>query len=286
MKICRFDDNRLGIVEGAEVLDVTQATQVIPSQRWPLPTYDLLVANWPAVKEEIARIRATVPRLNLSAVSLLSPIANPNKIIGIAGNRKNRDSDVIDFGPAVELNNTRRESDPPRFFLKANSALCGPSEGIALRFLERRTDPEAEFTCIIGKKGTNISIDNAMSYVFGYTIGNDMSLRGGEPPSTRKSIDTYAMIGPWVVTPDELPDPGNVGFTLHVNGAIRQQSNTNNMQFGIAEIISHVSLFFTLYPGDVIMAGSPLGFDPVRPGDELVAEFEHIGKMSFVVRAQ
>ena len=103
---------------------------------------------------------------------------------------------MIDFGPGVELNNTRRESDPPRFFLKANSALCGPSDGIALRFLERRTDPEAEFTCIIGKKGTDIPLEKAMDYVFGYTIGNDMSLRGGEPPSTRKSIDTYAMIGP------------------------------------------------------------------------------------------
>ena len=87
------------------------------------------------------------------------------------------------------------------------------------------------------------------------------------------------------MTPDEVPDPGNVGFTLHVNGKIRQQSNTNNMQFGIAEIISHVSQFMTLYPGDVIMAGSPLGFDPVRPGDQLIAEFDHIGKMSFAIRA-
>ncbi len=285
MRICRFNDNRLGIIEGDEIFDVTEATQVIPPQRWPLPPYDLLVAHWPAVKEEIARLKSKAARLKVSDASLLSPIANPNKIIGIAGNRKNRDSDVIDFGPGVEHNNTRRESDPPRFFLKANSALCGPSDGIGLRFLDRRTDPEAEFTCIIGKKGTDIPIDQAMDYVFGYTIGNDMSLRGSEPPSTRKSIDTYAMIGPWIVTPDEVPDPGNVGFTLHVNGKLRQESNTNNMQFGIAEIISHVSLFFTLYPGDVIMAGSPLGFDAVRPGDQLVAEFDHIGKMSFAIRA-
>lgn len=285
MKICRFNDQRLGIVEGDDVIDVTEATRVIPAQRWPLPAYDLLIAHWPAVNEEISRIRAKAPRLKLASVALLSPIANPNKIIGVAGNRKNRDSDVIDFGPGIVHNNTRREADPPRFFLKANSALCGPSDGVALRFLERRTDPEAEFTAIIGKQGTDIPLDKALDYVFGYCIGNDQSLRGSEPPSTRKSIDTYAMVGPWIVTPEHVPDPGNVAYSLHVNGKIRQQSNTSNMQFGIAEIIAHVSMFFTLYPGDVIMAGSPLGFDAVHPGDELVADFQYIGKMSFSVRA-
>lgn len=285
MKICRFNDRRLGIVEGDEVIDVTEATGVIPHQKWPLPNYDLLVAHWPAVVDAIARIRGKARRLELSGVRLLSPVANPNKIIGIAGNRKNKDSEVIDFGPGVALNNTRRESDPPRFFLKANSALCGPSDGVALRFPERRTDPEAEFTCIIGRQGTDIPLEKAMDYVFGYTIGNDMSLRGNEPPSARKSIDTFAMIGPWIVTPDEVPDPGNVAFSLHVNGRLLQHSNTCNMQFGIAEIIAHVSLFFTLHPGDIIMAGTPLGFDPVQPGDKLEAEFQYIGRLAFAVRA-
>ena len=169
-------------------------------------------------------------------------------------------------------------------FLKANSALVGCSAGVALRFLDRRTDPEAEFTYVIGKQGTDIPYEKALDYVFGYTIGIDMSLRGSEPPSTRKSIDSYAMVGPWIVTPDEVPDPGNVGFTLTVNGQVLQRSNTNNMQFGVADIISHASKFFTLYPGDIIMAGTPLGFDPSRPGDKLIAEFDHIGKMKFSIR--
>ena len=284
MKICRFDDNRLGIVEGDEILDVTEATRVLPKIGWPFPNYDLLIANWPAVQAEIARIRGSATRKPVAQVHLHSPVANPNKIIGMAGNRKNRDSDVIDFGPGVELNNTRREADPPRMFLKANSAMCGCSDGTALRFLDRRTDPEAEFTYVIGKQGTDIPPEKVMDYVFGYTIGIDMSLRGSEPPSTRKSIDGYAMVGPWIVTPDELPDPDNIDFTLTVNGELRQKSNTNNMEFGVVAIISHLSKFFTLYPGDIIMAGSPLGFDPVRPGDKLVAEFEHIGKMPFVIR--
>jgi 2,4-diketo-3-deoxy-L-fuconate hydrolase len=285
MKICRFDDQRLGVVEGDTVLDVTDAVKVLPPLRWPLPCYDVFIANWPSILKEIDSLKAKAPRRPLSEVRLLSPIANPNKIIGIAGNRKNRDSEVIDFGPGIELNNTRREADPPRMFLKANSALCGCAAGVALRFLDRRTDPEAEFTYVIGKQGTDIPYERAMDYVFGYTIGIDMSLRGSEPPSTRKSIDTYAMVGPWIVTPDEVPDPNNVGFTLTVNGKILQKSNTSNMQFGVAEIISHASKFFTLYPGDIIMAGTPLGFDPSKPGDKLVAEFEHIGKMPFEIHA-
>ena len=284
MKICRFDDNRLGIVEGDQILDVTEATRVLPKVGWPFPNYDLLIANWPAVKVEIDRIKGSASRKPVAQAHLHSPVANPNKIIGMAGNRKNRDSDVIDFGPGVELNNTRREADPPRMFLKANSAMCGCSDGTALRFLDRRTDPEAEFTYVIGKQGTDIPPEKVMDYVFGYTIGIDMSLRGSEPPSTRKSIDGYAMVGPWIVTPDELSDPDNIDFTLTVNGELRQKSNTNNMEFGVVAIISHLSKFFTLYPGDIIMAGSPLGFDPVRPGDKLIAEFEHIGKMPFVIR--
>jgi 2,4-didehydro-3-deoxy-L-rhamnonate hydrolase len=285
MKICRFDDQRVGVVEGNDVIDVTEATKVLPPQRWPFPCYDVFVANWAAIHPQISTLKASGARRALSGVSLLSPIANPNKIIGIAGNRKNRDSEVIDFGPDVELNNTRKESDPPRMFLKANSALVGCSAGVDLRFVERRTDPEAEFTIVIGKRGTDIPYAKALDYVFGYTIGIDMSLRGSEPPSTRKSIDSYAMVGPWLVTPDEVADPGNVGFSLTVNGRLLQRSNTNNMQFGVASIISHASKFFTLYPGDIIMAGTPLGFDPSKPGDELVAEFDYIGKMKFSIRA-
>lgn len=285
MKICRFDDQRVGVVEGSDVIDVTEATTNLPPQSWPFPCYDLFVAHWAAIHPQIIALKAKGSRRPISQVSLLSPIANPNKIIGIAGNRKNRDSEVIDFGPGVELNNTRKESDPPRMFLKANSALVGCAAGVALRFVERRTDPEAEFTIVIGKQGTDIPHAKALDHVFGYTIGIDMSLRGSEPPSTRKSIDTYAVVGPWLVTQDEVPDPGNVDFSLTVNGRLVQQSNTNKMQFGVADIVAHASKFFTLYPGDIIMAGTPLGFDPSKPGDELVAAFDHIGKMKFSIRA-
>jgi 2-keto-4-pentenoate hydratase/2-oxohepta-3-ene-1,7-dioic acid hydratase in catechol pathway len=211
-------------------------------------------------------------------------VANPNKIIGAAGNRKNRDSDELDFGPDT-LNNTRREADPPRLFLKANSALVGPSAGVAIRFLERRTDPEAELAAIIGRGGSDIPLAEALGHVMGYSIGLDMTLRGPEPPSARKSIDTYAVLGPWLVTADEIPDPNNIAYNLFVNGKERQRSNTNNMAHGVAELVAHASTFYTLMPGDIIMTGSPLGFEPVKPGDLMLAEFDHIGSMEVHVRA-
>jgi 2-keto-4-pentenoate hydratase/2-oxohepta-3-ene-1,7-dioic acid hydratase in catechol pathway len=285
MKICRFDDHRLGLVENDSVIDVSAALEVLPAVRWPSPAGDALIANWSIVRPAIDRAKTSGVRHKLGDVRLLSPIANPTKVIGIAGNRKNRDAEKLDFGPGVVLNNTRKDADPVRFFLKANSALVGPSEGVALRFLDRRNDPEAEFTAIIGRKGVDIVEADALDYVFGYSIGFDMTLRGSEPPSARKSIDSYAVLGPWIVTADELPDPDNVAFKLLVNGKGLQNSNTNMMAFGIRQIVSQVSAFMTLHPGDVIMAGSPLGFAPTVPGDLLYAEFERIGRMEVRVRA-
>ncbi len=284
MKICRFDDGRLGVVQNHEVIDVTRVLDALPARHWPFPMHDEFIAHFATLRPAIEAAAASGKRHPVKSVKLLSPVANPNKIIGIAGNRKNRDSDVIDFGPGVELTNTRKESDPPRMFLKANSALVGPSAGVAIRFLNRRNDPEAELAAIIGRPGTDIPLADALKYVVGYSIGMDMTLRGSEPPSTRKSIDTYAVLGPWMVTADEIPDPDNVGYTLLVNGKELQRSNTNNMAHNVAQLVAHASLFFTLMPGDIIMTGSPLGFEPVKPGDVMLTTFDHIGSMEVHVR--
>ena len=113
----------------------------------------------------------------------------------------------------------------------------------------------------------------------------DMTLRGAESASSRKSIDSYAVLGPWMVTADEIPDPDDIDIALFINGKPLQESSTRDLAFGIAELIAHASTFYTLHPGDVIMAGSPLGFEPCAPGDIMVAEFERIGRMEVHVRA-
>jgi 2-keto-4-pentenoate hydratase/2-oxohepta-3-ene-1,7-dioic acid hydratase in catechol pathway len=156
---------------------------------------------------------------------------------------------------------------------------------VALRFPDRRSDPEAELTIIIGKAGSDIRQADAMDHVFGYCIGFDMTLRGKESPSSRKSIDTYAVLGPWIVTPDELGDPDAVDTRLEVNGEVIQSSNTRELAFNMREIIAHASTFYTLHPGDVIMVGTPVGFAPVKVGDTVVADFSGIGRMEVLMRA-
>ncbi len=169
-------------------------------------------------------------------------------------------------------------------FLKAVSALIGPSQGVVLRFPSRRNDHEMELGVIIGRRASEVSPAEALDHVAGYAIALDMVVRGPEDRSLRKSIDTYAVLGPWLVTADEVPNPGELDFKLDVNGEIRQSSNTRFMILGIAEQISWASQFYTLWPGDILMTGTCEGVGPVRPGDVMTCEIQSIGSMRVAVR--
>ena len=283
MKLCRFNDDRLGIIDGDDVLDVSAALEVLPAVRWPYPAGDALCTYWEAVRPAIDAARDAAPRHSLAGVMLRSPIANPTKIIGIARNRKNLESENLDF--VLPESNARKDSDPIFMFIKANSAQAGVSDGVVLRFTDRRNDPEAELSVVIGKQGTDIAYEDALDYVFGYTIGLDMTLRGKESASSRKSIDTYALTGPCVATADEIPDPDGLGFSLSINGTVIQESSTSELAFDIRSLIAHASSFYTLHPGDIIMAGTPVGFEPVHAGDTMDVTFDGIGSMSVAITA-
>jgi len=121
--------------------------------------------------------------------------------------------------------------------------------------------------------------------VIGYSIGLDMTARGPEDRSFRKSIDTYSVLGPWLVTSDEIPDPDNVPLSISVNGEVKQSSNTKQLIYDCRKLIEWGSTFYTLYPGDVLYTGTPEGVSPVKPGDTMVARIDPIGEMSISVRA-
>ena len=112
-----------------------------------------------------------------------------------------------------------------------------------------------------------------------------MTVRGSEDRSFRKSIDSYAVLGPWLVTADEIDEPGNLDFELSVNGETRQKSNTSQLIYDIPRLIEYAASFYTLHPGDIIMTGTPAGVGPVADGDVMVVEFERIGRMEVGVRA-
>ena len=281
MKICRFNDDRLGLVQGDHVVDVTAALDALAPLRWPLAPGDVLIAHWDQIAARVAHLMPQAQRLSLAQVALRSPITNPSKIIGIARNRRNLAEEKIDLGGGSP--NQRQDGDPIQMFIKAPSAIAGPADGFIPRFADRRTDPEAELTIIIGKAGSQIAEADAFQHIFGYCIGLDMTLRGKESPSSRKSLDTYAVLGPWIVTADEMTDPDSLDMRFDLNGHRVQEANTRDLAFGIAAIVAHASRFYTLHPGDAIMVGTPVGFEPVKPGDLMRAEFAQIGAMDVKV---
>ena len=227
MQLCRFDKDRLGVVEGNNVRDVTAALDVLPPYRYPLPGHDVLVANLDAVRSRIESLRGRAPVVPLSRVTLLSPVANPGKIIAAPVNYQ-KHLDEVKSDSQIHANNPAHTITIQQagVFLKANSSLVGPGEGIPIRKPDRRTDHEVELAFVIGRTASHVSRADALRYIAGYAIGLDVSIRGSEDRSLRKSADGYTVLGPWMVTADEISDPGTLDLEISVNGERRQSSNT------------------------------------------------------------
>jgi 2-keto-4-pentenoate hydratase/2-oxohepta-3-ene-1,7-dioic acid hydratase in catechol pathway len=285
MKLCRFGDNRLGIVEEGSIRDVTAALDALPAYRYPFPVGDVLVSH---LDDVLNRAREIAPRsspIPVTDVKLLSPVANPSKIVAAPVNYQKHLDEVR--GDAQIHQNTQGHTitiQQAGLFLKANSSLVGPGEGVALRHLNRRNDHEVELAIVIGRKASNVAAADALNYVAGYAIGLDITIRGTEDRSFRKSPDTYTVLGPWFATADEIGEPGKLDLEISVNGELRQKSNTRYMILGPAQLIELASSFYTLYPGDVILTGTPEGVSPIVPGDRILASIERVGMMELSVR--
>jgi 2,4-didehydro-3-deoxy-L-rhamnonate hydrolase len=286
MRLSRFDDNRLGIVDGESVRDVTSALDVLPQVRYPLPKHDPLIAHLPQVLARARSLATSTAPLPLAERMLLSPVASPGKLIAAPVNY-HAHLDEVRADKALHQNNPAHTVTihTAGLFLKATSSLVGPGEGVVIRKPDRRTDHEVELALVIGKEGSNIPRADAMQYIAGYAIGLDITIRGSEDRSFRKSVDTHSVLGPWLVTADEIADPGDLDLEIAVNGEQRQKSNTSRLILGVPELIELASSFYTLYPGDVIFTGTPEGVSPIEAGDEIVATIEQIGTMRVRVRA-
>jgi 2,4-diketo-3-deoxy-L-fuconate hydrolase len=284
MKLCRYDDDRLGVVRGELIHDVTQAQTQIRAAAPYAMTGDAVIAALPAWRARLEEMAAKAPGKPISAVKLLSPVARPSKLVAAPTNYK---AHIDEMGARATAQNIKPSPaiGTAGLFLKANSSLAGPSEGVAIRFPERRNEHEVELAIIFGREGSDIPRDKALDYVAGYCIGLDMTARGPEDRSFRKSIDTYSVLGPWMVTGDEISDPDNVPLNIAVNGEIKQSSNTDQLIYDCRKLIEWGSTFYTFYPGDVLFTGTPEGVSPVKPGDVMRAEIPPIGVMSVAVRA-
>ena len=286
MRLSRFDDNRLGIVDGESVRDVTSALDVLPQVRYPLPRHDPLIAHLPQVLTRARSLATSTAPLPVAERMFLSPVASPGKLVAAPVNY-HAHLDEVRADKALHQNNPAHTVTihTAGLFLKATSSLVGPGEGVVIRKPDRRTDHEVELVVVIGKEGSNIPRADAMEYIAGYTIGLDITIRGSEDRSFRKSVDTHSVLGPWLVTADEISDPGDLDLEIAVNGEQRQKSNTSRLILSVPELIELASSFYTLYPGDVIFTGTPEGVSPIEAGDEIVATIEQIGTMRVRVRA-
>lgn len=289
MKLCRYDDDRLGVVRGDMVHDVTAAqSEIRAAARYDMKG-DAVVAALPQWRERIEQMAAKASGKPIAGVKLLAPVARPSKLTCAPTNYQ---AHIAEMQAAAEqpgsqiVRHQSAKIGEAGMFLKANSALVGPAEGIAVRFPDRRSDHEVELVMIIGKAGSDISQDKALEHVAGYSLGLDMTVRGREDRSFRKSVDGYAVLGPWMVTADEIADPDNVPISLTVNGEKRQDSNTKQLIYDCRRLIEFASAFYTLYPGDLLYTGTPEGVGPVKPGDVIVCRSAPaLGELKIAVRA-
>ena len=234
MKICRYDDDRLGVLIGEMVHDVTAAQSEIRTSTPYAFMGDAVIAALPVWRARLEKMAAAAPGKPISQVKLLSPVARPSKVMAAPTNYRMHIEEMS--RPENQANSGGRfplDIGTAGIFLKSNSSLVGPSQGIPLRFPDRRNDHEVELVLIIGKQGSDISREKALEYVAGYCLGLDMTVRGKEDRSFRKSVDGYTVLGPWMVTADEIPNPNDVPLSLRVNDELRQDSNTSYLIYDI-----------------------------------------------------
>jgi 2,4-diketo-3-deoxy-L-fuconate hydrolase len=215
----------------------------------------------------------------LTDVRLLPPIPDPQKIICVGQNYRDHCAEQNVPVP-----------DRPIIFTKFATSLTGPRDNIILPRISTQIDFEIELAFVIGKTGKHISKEHALEHVAGYMIFNDVTARDIQCSDKQwvrgKSCDTFAPCGPALVTRDEIPDPQSLALELRVNGQVMQSSNTNQMIFGVADLIAFLSQTITLVPGDIISTGTPLGVGHFRkppvylePGDKVVATIENLGSL-------
>ena len=274
MRLVVYDDDRVGLVRDGDVVDVSDLLGG-DAAAWP-PVFLLRAIAGsdglrPRLEEALGR-RAATP---LARVRLRAPVVFPSKVIAAPVNYRLH---IEEMRPLIkgELHAIERYG----VFLKAPSSIVGPGAVVELPFPDRRTDHEVELGVVLGRTARNVPAADAMRYVFGYTAVMDVTVRGDEDRSTRKSFDTFTPVGPVLVTADEIPDPHALQLQLWVNGERRQNGNTRDMIWNVPRLIEYASHVMTLYPGDLFSTGTPDGVGPLEPGDEVTLEIERIGRLS------
>lgn len=274
MKLAYFDDFKLGVVRGDQVVDVSAVVQDIPHVG-PHDLINGLIERFEAYRGKL-EAAAAGEGIPLAGVRLRPPLPKPGNIDCMAVN-------YMEDG-------TRTAPAPINAFQKAPGAVIGDGDTMILPDVPATIfEGEAEMALVIGKRATNVAAADAMDYIFGYVNFIDGSARGLPPPGNvffqMKSRDTFAPMGPWLVTADEIPDPQNLPIRLWVNGVVKQDFNTSDMAHKIPRLIEWVSSIHTLEPGDVLATGTNhRGLSAFQDGDLVELETAGLGRLRIRVK--
>ena len=268
---------RLGAVQGDRVIDLAQAT----GSRLPADMIAFLEQGSAALELAAQAVQGAEDGIPLSEVQLLAPVPEPRKVVAIGQNYMDHCREQGVDPP-----------DRPVIFTKFPTAVIGPQAEIRWSpALTQQVDYEVELAVVIGRTARRVSAANALDYVAGYTVCNDVSARDlqfGDGQWVRgKSLDTFCPLGPWLVTADEIPNPHGLKVRTMLNGEVMQDSSTAELIFDVPTLIEFASHAFTLLPGDVIVTGTPPGVgvfrdSPVflKDGDTVTVEVEGIGQLT------
>ena len=281
MHLCSYEVDgqvQVGLVHGSGIvnLSVALAGELSPHQ----PMIDL-IARWAELKGRVATLLDAPADVTVDEVHLLAPVPRPGKTLAICLNYVEHVNENI-------IGESRTVPDHQIWFPKLANAINGPFDPIVLPRISKMTDYEAEMVAVIGQRCRHVPRDRAHEVVFGYCVGNDVSVRDIQKRTSQwtlgKSFDTHAPFGPWITTADEVGDPHGLEIQCLVNGEVRQHSNTRLMIHKVWDQIAHLTQVMTLEPGDVIFTGTCSGvgaaFNPpkfLKAGDTVRVEIESLG---------
>ena len=279
---------RFATLKNGSVAAVTEDDKMVPLDG-VCDSMIALAASYDANRGAIDRAVSERTAASLDAAQLAAPVPKPSKVWGAAGNYHRGSKNLASAGGRGEARETPPDELLEHIFLKPPSAVIGPGDSIVIPSNAETVFPELELCVVIGRECRNLSVDEAMDAVFGYSVILDVTARGyGSGRNlmgtrcVRKGFDTFAPVGPWIVTRDEIPDPHALEMRLWVNDDLRQSASTGGMINGVARLVSYLSEVGTLFPGDLIASGNPdaPAFQKqLAPGDELTAEIDGVGQL-------
>lgn len=262
----------VGALSGGRVLDVGTTLPAATSGLSPMRR--LILAHGGTLETGDGAFLG-FPGFDLDDVTVLPLVPDPGKIVAAPVNYYDHQAEM----------NEDAHIDALGFFLKAPSSVAANTATVQLPYTDRRFDQEGEFALVIGKTARNVAVADALGYVAGYTCLLDMTMRGGEDRSTRKSFETFTPVGPYLVTPDEVGSFDDLQLRLWVNDELRQAADISDLIWGVPELLSYASSVTTLEPGDIVTTGTPAGVGQVYDGDRIALEITRLGRLEVSISA-